>query len=201
MRYFVLLLIFFLPLLVWSQRKEKQISFAITNSHSAYPFSSFSHLFSGPFHPGVELGYGFNWKIRKKHDWYQAFRLGYFYHRFVQSGIPLYTQLGYRYKPWSRLHFNGALGLGYLHSIPGTAVLKMNSNGDYEKSKGIGRPQALFNIAVGGRYLMGTNADAPAIFLQYTQQVQAPFINSYVPLLPYNQMAIGLSLPFRKKLQ
>jgi hypothetical protein len=198
MRNFVLLLLFFLPLAVWCQRKEKHISFAVTNSHSAYPFASFSHLFSGPFHPGVELGYGFNWTTGKKHDWYGAFRLGYFHHRFVQHGIPLYTQLGYRYKPGSRVHFNAAIGAGYLHSIPGTAVLKMNSNGDYEKSKGIGRPQALFNLAVGGRYALSTKAGAPYVFLQYTQQLQTPFINSYVPLLPYNQMALGLSLPFRK---
>jgi hypothetical protein len=152
MRTSVLLLCFLLPFLANSQRKEKRLSVAITNSHSAYPFASFSHLFSGPYHPGVELGYGFNWTTGKKHDWYQAFRAGYFYHRFVQQGIPLYMQTGYRYKPWSRIHFNGAIGIGYLHSIPGTAVLKMNSNGDYEKSKGIGRPQALFNLSFGGRY-------------------------------------------------
>ena len=71
------LLFFLLPFLVFSQQKDKQISFALTNSHTAYPFASFSKLFSGPYHPGFELGYGFNWTNRKKHDWYQAFRLGY----------------------------------------------------------------------------------------------------------------------------
>lgn len=199
MKYFLLLLLCFVStFLAHSQRKEKQISLAITNSHSAYPFASFASLFSGPYHPGVELGYGFNWTMKKKHDWYQAFRVGYFYHRFVQHGIPIYTQAGYRYKPWARIHFNAALGLGYLHSIPATAVLKLNSNGEYEKAKGIGRPQGLLNVSFGGRYLLTTKADGPAVFLQYTQQLQTPFINSYVPLLPYNQMALGLSLPFRK---
>ena len=76
-----LLLSFFLTFLAYGQKKDKQISFALTNSHTAYPFASFSKLFSGPYHPGIELGYGFNWTNKKKHDWYQAFRLGYFYHR------------------------------------------------------------------------------------------------------------------------
>jgi len=193
-----LLLSFFLTFLAYGQKKDKQISFALTNSHTAYPFASFSKLFSGPYHPGVELGYGFNWTNKKKHDWYQAFRLGYFYHRFVQHSIPLYTQIGYRYKPWTRMNFNTALGAGYMHSIPATAVLKMNSNGDYEKAKGVGRAQAILNFSVGGRYTINKKTDAPSIFLQYTQQLQAPFINSYVPLLPYNTMALGLSIPFRK---
>jgi len=197
-KFFVLSLFFFISFFVYGQHKDKQISFALTNSHTAYPFASFAKLFSGPYHPGVELGYGFNWANRKKHDWYQAFRLGYFYHRFVQHSIPLYTQVGYRYKPWNRVNFNAAIGAGYLHSVPATAVLKMNANGDYEKAKGIGRSQALFNLSFGGRYAVNKKTDAPTIFLQYTQQLQAPFINSYVPLLPYNTMALGLSVPFRK---
>ena len=193
-----LLLWFFLPIVVHGQRKEKQVSLAFTNNHSAYPFGSFAKLFSGPYHPGVELGYGFNWTTGKKHDWYQAFRLGYFYHRFVQHGIPLYTQAGYRYKPWNHVGLNAAIGAGYLHSIPATAVLKMNGNGDYEKANGIGRSQAMFNLSIGGSYTFNKKQNAPTVFLQYTQQVQAPFINSYVPLLPYNTMALGLSMPFRK---
>jgi len=198
MRKYVLLLFFFLPYCVYSQRKEKQISLAVTNCHTAYPFASFAKLFSGPYHPGIELGYGFNWTTGKKHDWYQVFRLGYFYHRFVQHGIPLYTQFGYRYKPWHRVNFNVAIGAGYLHSVPATAVLEMNGNGEYENAKGIGRSQALLNLSFGGRYAVNKKIDAPTIFLQYTQQLQAPFINSYVPMLPYNTMALGLSIPFRK---
>jgi hypothetical protein len=198
MRKYVSLLLFLLPFLALGQKKEEQISLAFTNNHTAYPFASFAKLFSGPYHPGVELGYGFNWTTDKKHDWYQAFRLGYFYHRFVQHAIPLYTQTGYRYKPWHRMNFNAALGIGYMHSIPATAVLKMNSNGEYEKAKGVGRAQAILNFSVGGRYAINKKTDAPTIFLQCTQQFQAPFINSYVPLLPYNTIALGLSIPFRK---
>jgi len=41
-------------------------------------------------------------------------------------------------------------------------------------------------------------SNSPAVFLQYTQRVQAPFINSYVPILPYNTMALGFVMPFKK---
>lgn len=195
-------LLLYLLVLPWSlcaQQKDQQLSLALTNVHSAYPFASFSKLFSGPYHPGVELGYGFNWSSKKRHDWFQAFRAGYFFHRFVQHGITLYTQGGYRYKPWKQVHFSGALGLGYLHSIPATGVYELNDDGAYEKAKGLGRAQLLVNLSIAGRYLLCDQPGSAAIFLQYTQQLQAPFIKSYVPLLPYNQMAVGVSIPFKPK--
>ena len=195
----IFILVFFLtPLAVYSQQQEKHVSFAVTNNHSAYPFASFTKLVSGPYHPGIELGYGFNWKTASRHDWYQDFHLGYFYHRFVQHAITLYSQAGYRFKPWKRLHFNTAIGAGYLHSIPATAVLELNGNGDYEKAKGLGRGQAMFNFSLGSRYALSKKPNAISVFAQYSQQLQTPFINSYVPLLPYNSMALGLSLPIKK---
>lgn len=198
MRKLTLPLCFLLSVAAYSQKKNKEISIAITNNHTAYPFASFTKLFSGPYHPGFELGYGFDWSSHKKHDWVQVFHVGYFYHRFVQHAIPIYTQFAYRYKPWERIYFNAGVGVGYMHSIPATAVLKANDNGDYEKAKGIGRAQAILNFSVGTRYTVTKKANSPAVFLQYTQQAQAPFINSYVPILPYNTMAAGFVMPFKK---
>ena len=48
-------------------------SLAFTNNHTAYPFASFSKLVTGEWHPGFELGTGFNWSQKNKHDWYQEF--------------------------------------------------------------------------------------------------------------------------------
>ena len=198
MRKLLLLLGVALSLTAFSQKKNKEVSIAVTNNHTAYPFASFSKLFTGPYHPGFELGYGFDWRTRKKHDWTQAFHIGYFYHRFVQHGIPIYTQFGYRYRLWERINFNADIGAGYMHSIPATAVLKANDNGDYSKSKGIGRGQAIANFCIGARYKLDKTTNPPAVFIQYTQQLQTPFINSYVPLLPYNTIAVGFVMPFKK---
>lgn len=183
-----------------AQHRERAVSFAITNQHSAYPFAAFARLFSKEFHPGIEAGYSFNWKTAPKHDWYQTIRAGYFYHRFVQHAIPLYTQLGYRYKLQQRFGFSAALGAGYLHSVPATAVLKRNDDGMYENAKGIGRGQALLNFTLGAHYQLTQNGkNDPAVFIEYGQEIQTPFIRSYVPLLPYNHLAVGVSVPLKSK--
>ena len=62
------------------------------------PCGSFAALFYEEFHPGVEVGTGFNWSKKKKHDWFQTLKVGYSYHRFVQHSLMLYTEVGYRYK-------------------------------------------------------------------------------------------------------
>ena len=103
-----LLLIFGWSANIFAQKKGKAISFALTNNHSAYPFSKLGSLFTKEYHPGFEAGYSFNWKTKPKHDWYQSFKAGYFYHRFVQHAIPLYTQLGYRYKLKTHWQFTSA---------------------------------------------------------------------------------------------
>jgi hypothetical protein len=179
-------------------RKGKALSLALTNSQSAFPFNKFGALFTKELHPGFEVGYEFNWRTAKKHDWFQSFRAGYFYHQFIQHGIPLYTQLGYRFKWKEHWRAHSALGLGYLHSIPDAGVLKLNDEGEYEKAKGIGRPQALINLSFGMQYNLKMNGSRPlAIFLQYQQQLQTPFIKSYVPLLPYNNVGLGVKMPLK----
>ena len=49
-------------LLLSASAQHKELGIAITNSNSAMPFSKFGSLFQSPFHPGIELSYGFNWK-------------------------------------------------------------------------------------------------------------------------------------------
>jgi hypothetical protein len=181
----------------FSQKRETFVSLAVTNQHSAFPFSTFQNLFTREYNPGVEVGYGFNWKTKPRHDWYQAFKAGYFYHRFVQHAVPVYTQIGYRYK-LQQLRLMAALGAGYLHSIPASAVLELQEDGTYKNAKGIGRGQALILLSTGAEYVLSKSYRGPTVFLHYRQQLQTPFINSYVPLLPYNGLALGLSFPIKK---
>lgn len=176
-------------------QRQPELIIAVTNNNTAFPFSKFSALFKTPFHPGVEVGYGFNWKTAPKHDWFQTLKAGYFYHRFAQHAIPVYTQAGYRYKFGEHLRLSAALGAGYLHSIPATAVLKRTADGNYENGKGIGRSQALANLTFGLHYAWLWHRQKPvAAFFAYQQQLQAPFVKSYVPLLPYNNLALGVSI-------
>jgi hypothetical protein len=198
MRVMLLTLLFIvIAVTVFSQQRQRFVHVAVTNQHSAFPFSTFKNLFTKEFNPGVEVGYGFNWKTKPRHDWYQAFKAGYFYHRFVQHAVPLYTQIGYRYK-LQQLRFTAALGAGYLHSVPASAVLELQEDGTYKNAKGIGRGQALILLSTGAEYVLSKSNRAPTVFLHYRQQLQTPFINSYVPLLPYNGLALGLSFSIKK---
>lgn len=179
---------------------NEEFRFAVTNNNAAYPFSKLSGLFRSPLHPGVEFTYGFNWKTKPTHDFYQQVNLAYFYHRFVQHGIPLYTNFGYRYKFSVPFFAEASIGMGYLHSIPATAKLKLAKDGAYENNKGIGRMQAMFVFNVNIGYVIHANQKNPVrVFVSSQQRIQTPFVKSYVPLLPYNSIMIGAALRLKNK--
>jgi hypothetical protein len=189
-----------LPLLfiTSSAQKPKWFAVSVTNTNSAVPFNKLVGLVTGVYHPGFEIGYGSNWKTKKKHDWYHELRLGYFYHRFVQHAVPVYANVGYRYKFSKSFIVETSLGAGYLHSIPATAKLKLNNNGEYTNNKGVGRMQAIaaYNIGIG--YTINVKKAKPlTIFTAYQQSLQFPFIHSYVPLLPYNTLKVGVRLAIK----
>ena len=145
-------------------QKEKYLGVAILNTQSDLPFGKFSGMFSEIFHPGAEVTWGTNFRIKKKHDWFWDARVAYFFHRFVQ------------------------------HGIPATGKLKLNENGDYENNKGIGRMQANACFGMGAGYLLNPQNVKPVkLFIVYQQRLQMPFVKSYVPILPYNSFMIGFS--------
>ena len=177
------------------KRKPDHISFALTTSHTAFPFGSFSKLFTEKFHPGLEIGTGFNWSTKKKHDWFQTFKFGYSYHRFVQHSLALYSEAGYRYKFLKKFAAEAKLGAGYMHAIPVGKIFKLKEDGTYKKKTNLGRPQAMAAFSVGIHKIISPSG--LAIFLQYQQRLQLPFIKSYVPLLPSNMLMAGVHFPFR----
>ena len=190
------ILIFFSSAGAFAQRNPR-LGVAFMNTGTAYPFAEFGKLATTVMHLGVEFIYSFNWRTKKAHDWYQEIKLGYFYHRFVQHGIPLYTDFGYRYKFSKKLQAQAAIGAGYMQSIPATAKLKLNADGEYKNNKGIGRAQAIMVFNVGIKYVLNPECKRPLhIFITYQQLLQTPFVKAYVPLLPYNSLMAGVSIPF-----
>jgi len=173
--------------------QKKYLSLAAFTTQSAMPFGKFAGLFTDQFHPGLEAGYGINISAKEKHDWFVDFKIACFYHRFVQTGIPIYADLGYRYKINSRLSAETSLGAGYMHSVPATAKLKLEEDGVYVNNKGVGRMQAMATFALGLGYTIDPSSRQPmSVFTTYQQRIQMPFVNSYVPLLPYNSFMIGI---------
>jgi hypothetical protein len=181
------------------QGKINQMSIGIMNVQSAMPFGKFAALFSNQLHPGCEAAVGFNWRTKAKHDWIQEFGATYFYHRFVQHAFTLHSELGYRYRFTKHFSSQAMVGAGYLHSIPATAKLKLNGNGEYENDKGIGRAQAMGTLAFRADWKLDPSSPKPmSFFIQYQQLLQMPFIKSYVPFLPYNCLILGVSCPLKK---
>lgn len=176
-----------------SAQKKQSFSIAFTDNASSYPFGTFAGFATEPIHAGFEAGWS-HIKSKRKHDWFWDIKAGYFYHQFVQHGIPIYADFGYRYRFIKHLSADISLGLGYFHSIPATEVFKLDDSGNYENAKGIGRPQVMVPLTMGLNYdFMFSSQREAKIFFQYQQRGQAPFVNNYVPILPYNQVALGFT--------
>ncbi len=182
-----------------TKRKTEYISLAFTNSHTAMPFASFSRLVTGKYHPGFEVSTGFNWKSRSKHDWTQSISLGYSYHRWVQHSLVLYTEFGYRYKLPGGFSADMNIGGGYMRAIIATEAFSdgVRKGAQYSKFSS-GRSQAIGTLTFGVSKKINSGA-GPSFFLQYQQRMQTPFIASYVPVLPYNIMKVGIAISLNNK--
>jgi hypothetical protein len=201
MRRYIVLTCFFVYFNQLSSQSvsKKYFSLGIYNTQNELPYGKFGGLFTEIFHPGIEGGIGKNFSSIKKHDWFAELKVSYFYHRFIQHGIPVYGNLGYRYKFSDRFSTEASLGLGYMHSIPASSKFKLE-NGEYTNNKGAGRMQGMVNNALGINYVIHPEAKKPIMaFLLYQQRLQLPFIKSYVPLLPYNSFQFGVKMPFATK--
>ncbi len=172
------------PLLYWGV--------ALNNYVTAQPISGFPKLFYTNIHPGITVSTGFNWKEYPKHNWMQSFKVGYFNHRYIQNSIVLYSEFGYRYKAGSKFGFSLALGGGYLHMIPATQQFQL-VDGEWEKKKLKSRPQALISLSLGVDYKI--TESGVRTFIRYQNMLQTPFVPGYVPLLPYNVLHLGVTVP------
>ncbi len=182
---------------VYSQKRLTHIGVAFNNYVTAKPISGFSKLFTTQIHPGITVSTGFNWKEKEKYQLMQTFKVGVFHHRFIQTGVPLYSEFMYRYKPSSKIGLSAGLGAGYLHMFPGDEHFRQNESGGWDVIKMKSRPQGMISLSLGIDYQI-TSAGNKA-FIRYQNVLQTPFVPGYVPLLPYNVFHIGTTFPLVKK--
>lgn len=173
-------------------KKQRYYKIAISNSHAAKPFGSFSSLFYKDFHPGLEIGYETILKDKNKNQWFLEMNLGYMFHRWVQHNISLYVDAGYRYAVTSSWSAQIKLGGGYQLSIPHSKVFIITESEGLTKKKNSGRSQVIGNLTLGISKALGPSS---RVFMEYQQKIQAPFIKEYVPLLPYNSLLLGVRVP------
>jgi hypothetical protein len=175
-------------------RREKYLITTFTNAHTAKPFGSFGSLFTKELHPGFEFAAGMNWKTKAKHDWFQEIRFGYFYHRWVEHSFALYTEFGYRYKLPAHFEIEARLGGGYTRVIVANEIFSDGYDKDRQYTKiTSGKNQAIITTSFAASKSI-SKANDTKVFFQYQQRIQTPFVQSYIPLLPYNMAMIGLRI-------
>lgn len=170
------------------------IAITFFNNSSLLPGGGKWGIWGEPVHPGISLGTEFPYNHNEVHELFQSVRLGYFYHRYVQHGIQLYSEFGYRFHCQIPIDFETRLGVGYLHEIPAASIFKSDDQGIYHRQHIFGKPQAMASLSLGTGYTFG-KADGLRIFLLYQFYLQFPFVKEYVPLLPNTALHAGVSLP------
>lgn len=198
----ILLLVYFFSLQKSFCNDTLKLPLRITifDNGTKLPGGSKLLLINLPIHPGITIGTEHQWNNNEKKQWFQSVVLGYFYHRYMQHAIQVYTEAGYRYNCKVRLSFEGKIGLGYLHSIPATEIYKIDNNGEYIRANRFGRAQFMLPVVSFGIAHRLRNTDI-SLFFNYQFWLQLPFVKQYVPVLPNTSFHIGVNIPinFNKK--
>ncbi|MEP7196081.1 MAG: hypothetical protein ABI851_06135 [Saprospiraceae bacterium] len=197
--YIFLLCLFIFLSEIQAQNNQIQPRFllSIMNANTMLPGKGDLYLSSTKVHFGFNFGVEYDIKNSLKRQWIYSFNTGYFYHKDVQHAIRLFGDIGYRrYLFSTNFSLESRFGLGYLHSIPDLQVFKLNQEGNYINGKGFGRAQAMAALSIAPSYTFRrTGLNPIRIFIDYQFMIQTPFVNNYVPILPYNLFHIGVSTP------
>ncbi len=158
------------------------------------PFVGMGAIFTAKYHPGISVGFIKNIKKKEKTAFYYDARVGIYHHRFIQTGVQLYGDLGYRFTLPKKFFIAGEFGLGYLHAIIHQTRFKADDNGNYTKVKNFGKPQMMVGIGIKAGKQITVFKKTGRLFINYQPWFQFPFIKSYVPLLPNNSLHLGFDL-------
>jgi hypothetical protein len=170
---------------------------SVFNLGTVLPGTGIAGVFTVPVHPGISAGTEFRYNKSNTNQWFQTARLGIFHHRLVQTGIQLYSEVGYRRSIWKGIGAELRLGTGYLHAFTATEIFKLK-DGQYQKKADWGRPQFMAGGTFGVSYVLPIK-NSPRAFLDYQFYLQMPYVKSYVPQLPSTALHLGLAFPFFNK--
>lgn len=196
MKYFYIIALFILIRVPFGLAQETAtrptpVELSFFNNGTFMPGKGILGVWSPTFHPGLSLGTRFYYTQKEKSQWFQAAKLGYFYHRHAQHGVQLYTELGYRYKFTPAWYVEPKLGAGYLLSIPAMQLFEFK-DGTYQQKTFKGRHQFMAGLNLSLGYSFRQKTELPLdVFFGYQFWVQSPFVNKYVPVLPNNSVHLG----------
>jgi hypothetical protein len=194
------LLIASIFLKVQGQEKRKLAIIASVFSNStALPTNGLPGTLHAPLHPGFTAGVVKDYKKTEKHQIYQTFRGGYFYQRYVQHAMQLYSEFGYRFSFKNGFGLFSQLGAGYVHSFQDQQKFILK-DGVYKKQFPFGRPQCMISFTPGLSYDLSKKCGKPLLFfVNYQIWFQLPFVRQYVPVLPNSSFHVGAIFSLNKK--
>lgn len=164
------------------------------------PFSGTGAIFHTPFHPGFQLNAGHAWRVREKSLLSQELYLGYTYQRVVHHLVHIYTESQGSWKTYKGLWGGAGLGVGYAHLVntADNKVFKLNKEGEYERTRRWGQAKMMASSSVHLSYHLSTQKGDFAPYLRYQFWLLAPFVKSYVPMLPNAMLHLGLTFTPKK---
>jgi hypothetical protein len=172
--------------------KYCKLSFSLFDNATVLPQHGLHSMFKSPLHPGFTIGTEISWRKRSKTEIYQTIKAGYFYQRFVQHAIQLYTETGYRYTHKTGFGAFAQLGAGYLHSFVDQQQFVFK-NGEYKKKFPFGRAQAMLSLTPGIFFDFSKKLNKPvSVFIAYQAWFQFPYVRQYVPLFPNAAFHLGV---------
>lgn len=189
----ILLLLLLLPVLCFSQDKPCTYLVSVYSNAVSLPAVKFS-----PLHPGIQVGFEKIWKEKKRFTLAQNFRLGYFYQRLVHHGIPLYTQIGYKYRVYKKLNLAAFADAGYIHTFGDNPTYKLNSDGEYVRTARAGKAHITFGYSIMASWAFSCKHSTITPFIQHQFWMMTPFVKSYVPLMPNSAFHAGVYFTINK---
>jgi hypothetical protein len=201
MRKLYLLLLLLFPLFQSYAQEKCHCSMLASffSNATALPGQGLPGTLHAPLHPGLTIGMVKDYKKTERHQLYQTYRLGFFYQRYVQSAVQLYSEFGYRFSFKNGIGLFSQLGAGYVHSFQDHQKFILK-DGEYKKQFPIGRPQFMISFTPGLSYDLEKKCGTPLLFfVNYQIWFQLPFVRQYVPVLPNSALHIGAVFSLNKK--
>lgn len=189
-----LLLVFALSGASAQQKNLSSVRLGVSTSQTALPFGALSALFYRDFHPGIEVAYRQPHHGNDRRNWTHEPVLSYMFHRWVHHNVALGFNEYYSHRIGNGLAATARLGVGYQLSIPAVDVYTFSDG--IKRKRFAGRSQFVANLAAGIQKDLSRRC---VLLLLYQQQVQTPFVKSYVSLLPYNSAILSITYTLHSK--
>lgn len=183
-------------LLLKAQNKYMPINISLFNESTSVPFT---HFFTVPIHPGLQLGTEFNYRNKKQSRIFQTANVSYFYHNHLAQGIGLTSELGYEKRLKNGFAFSFLLGTGYLHTFT-TSEEFIFKNGQYVKNTDKGNSRLYPSLSFEtGCYLKFSSKASSKIFMRYQSWVEYPYSPDFIPVMAHINLHIGTKIFIIKK--